>query len=97
MILQRRAQKIRKRDPDADVWAQIELDRTTFRDLLVKFLGRPFRMLFGEAVVGFSVLYLSLMYAIFYLFFQAFPLIYPGKCEDYIFFFFFFPYVYRVC
>ena len=80
VILQRRARKIRRGDPDANVWAPIELEKTNVQDVVVKFLTRPLRMLFGEAVVGFSVLYLSLMYAIFYLFFQSFPLIYPSKC-----------------
>ena len=79
IILQRRAQKMRKQDPDADAWAPIELDKTSLREVAVKFLGRPIRMLFGEPVVGFSSLFLALMYAIFYLWFQAFPVIFPRK------------------
>ena len=41
-------------------------------------LMRPLNMIAFEAIVLFTCLYLSLAYAIFYLFFEAYPLIFQG-------------------
>ena len=79
VILQRRARKIRKANPGLEVWAPLDYETASFKDLVKVFLGRPFRMLFFEALVLFSCLFLSLIYAVLYMFFQAFPLIFPRK------------------
>lgn len=77
VILQRRARKLRKQDPDSNIWAQLDIDTSTWRDIFVTFLGRPFRMLFTEPLVSFSCLFLSLVYGIFYMLLIAFPQIFP--------------------
>lgn len=77
VILQRRARKIRKADPTANVWAPIELQETSFKDAMITFLGRPLRMIFREPLVQASCLYLGLVYAVIYMFFEAFILIFP--------------------
>lgn len=77
VILQRKAAKIRRTTPGTNVWAPLDLEITSMREMVTIFLGRPFRMLFFEAIVIFSCLFLSLVYAIIYIFFQAFPLIFP--------------------
>lgn len=46
------------------------------RQLAVRVLTRPLRMLFFELIVSASCAYLALCYAIFYMTFQAFPIIY---------------------
>lgn len=46
------------------------------RQLAVRVLTRPLRMLFFELIVSASCVYLSLVYAIFYMTFQSFPMIY---------------------
>lgn len=46
------------------------------RQLAVRVLTRPLRMLFFELIVSASCAYLALAYAIFYMTFQSFPLIY---------------------
>lgn len=46
------------------------------RQLAVRVLTRPLRMLFFELIVSASCMYLALVYAIFYMSFQAFPIIY---------------------
>lgn len=76
-ILKRRAKKIRKQTGNTDVYAPIELNRTSIRDIVVKVLTRPVRMFFTEWIVLFSCLFLCFIYAIYYMFFQVFPLIYP--------------------
>lgn len=45
-------------------------------ELVTKVLTRPLRMLLFESIVLFSCLYLSLIYAIYYLFFEAYPLVF---------------------
>lgn len=76
-ILRRRARKIRKSADSANVYAPIELEHTSIRDICVKVLTRPFRMFFTEWIVLFSCLFLCFIYAIYYMFFQVFPIIYP--------------------
>ena len=56
--------RIRERGEEG-VWATIELERKGLRQMATVILVRPLRMLFTEAVVGFSCLYLALAYAIF--------------------------------
>lgn len=47
-------------------------------ELVTKVLTRPLRMLLFESIVLLSCLYLSLIYAIYYLFFEAYPLVFQG-------------------
>lgn len=77
VILQRRARRIRRRDPASNMYAQLDLEKSRLRDLVVVFLGRPFRMLFTEALVAFSCLFLSLIYGVFYVLLIAYPQIFP--------------------
>ena len=79
-ILKRRARKIREKHPNFDIHTLTELEMTTtfIEDMKVT-LSRPFRMFFREAIVLFSCLYLALVYAVFYVFLQAYPLIFPRK------------------
>lgn len=76
IILKRRARKIRKQTGSKHVFAPIELEHTSLRDVIVKVLTRPFRMFFTEWIVLFSCLFLCYVYAIYYMFFQVYPLIY---------------------
>lgn len=76
-ILRRRARKIRKSTGSTNVYAPIELEHTSLRDICVKVLTRPVRMFFTEWIVLFSCLFLCFIYAIYYMFFQVFPIIYP--------------------
>jgi MFS family permease len=78
VILLRRAKKIRKAQPGINVMAPIELEKSGFRELMVVVLSRPLRMLFTEWIVLFVCLYLAFIYAIYYMFFQAFPIIFIG-------------------
>ena len=65
VIRQRRARRMREEKRDRGICAPIELEKKGWRQLLTVTLLRPIRMLFTEAVVGFSCLYLALAYAIF--------------------------------
>jgi hypothetical protein len=46
----------------------------TIRSLVVKFLGRPYLMLFQGAILFLITVYLAVAYGILYLFFEAFPI-----------------------
>ena len=77
VILQRRARKMRQQDPACDVWAQIDFEKSTWHDLLVTFLGRPFRMVATEPLVSLTCIYMSFIYGVFYLLLIAYPQIFP--------------------
>lgn len=78
VILERRARRLRKETSSTSIVAPIELEKKGMMELLTVVLTRPIRMLFFEAIVLASCLYLSFAYAIFYMFFQAFPIIFEG-------------------
>ncbi|KAI1106480.1 major facilitator superfamily transporter [Jackrogersella minutella] len=76
VLLTRRAIKIRKADPKSQVYSASELEPLDFTQLVTRVLSRPIRMILTELIVTATCLYLSLVYAIFYMSFQAFPIIF---------------------
>ncbi|KAK4458106.1 putative polyamine transporter, partial [Cladorrhinum samala] len=87
ILLTRRAQRIRRRNPKARVVALHEMDKKPFRELAAVVLTRPIRMIIFEPIVNTSCAYLALCYGIFYMCFEAFPIIFigvyrlsPGEC-----------------
>ncbi|WAO89204.1 MFS domain-containing protein [Fusarium falciforme] len=76
ILLSRRARKIRKEDPASRAIAPRDLESTDLRQLLTVVLTRPLRMLIFEPIVTTTCAYLSLVYTIFYMSFQAFPIIF---------------------
>jgi len=76
VLLSRRARKLRKIPGNAHLYAPHELEKKNIKHVLSVVLTRPVRMFFFEAIVLFSCLYLSFAYGIFYMFFQAYPVIY---------------------
>lgn len=76
VLLERRASRLRKQNPDLKVVAPRELEETDMRQLVSVVLARPLRMLFTEPIVACCCAYLGLVYAVFYMSFQAYPIIY---------------------
>ncbi|KAK3196562.1 hypothetical protein K4F52_000444 [Lecanicillium sp. MT-2017a] len=78
ILMQRRAAALRKQDPVANalVVAPRELESTDLAQLLRVVLTRPLRMLVSEPIVSTTCAYLALVYTIFYMSFQAFPIIF---------------------
>ncbi|KAI0503141.1 major facilitator superfamily transporter [Xylaria bambusicola] len=76
VLLSRRAQKIRKADPTAQVYAAFELEDKDIKQVVTRVLTRPVRMILTETIVSSTCLYLALVYAIFYISFGAFPIIF---------------------
>ena len=77
-ILKKRAKRMRKETGNPNIFAPIELDKKGAKQMATVTLMRPLHMIAFEAIVLFTCLYLSIAYAIFYLFFEAYPLIFEG-------------------
>lgn len=69
---------MRKESGNPNVFAAIELEKKGARQMMTVTLMRPIHMFFYEAIVLLTCLYTSLVYAIFYLFFEAYPIIFEG-------------------
>lgn len=78
IILKKRAKRMRKEAGNPNVFAAIELEKKGVRQMMTVTLMRPVHMIVYEAIVLFTCLYLSIAYAIFYLFFEAYPIIFEG-------------------
>ncbi|KAI1392347.1 major facilitator superfamily protein [Hypoxylon trugodes] len=63
---------------DTDVSVLAQLTRENWHHLFTKVLSRPIKMFCTESIVFFSCLHLSFIYAIFYLFFEAYPIVFEG-------------------
>lgn len=79
VILARRARKLRKQRNDPSIKAPLELETHDLRHVVVVLLTRPIRMLVVEPIVLFTCIYLAFGYGVFYMFFQAYPIIYEGN------------------
>lgn len=83
IILKHRARKIRQNNPGegqlyAHVFAPIEVEAKGWRHMVNVVLARPLRMMITELIVIAVCLYLAIAYAIFYMFFQAYPIVFKG-------------------
>ncbi|CAN8104551.1 unnamed protein product [Discula destructiva] len=79
VLLVHRARRLRKEGPPhlADtIIAAHERIPLNFHQLATRVLTRPLAMLVGEPIVTATCAYLALVYAIFYMTFEAFPIIY---------------------
>ncbi|KFA78941.1 hypothetical protein S40288_00613 [Stachybotrys chartarum IBT 40288] len=76
VLLARRAAKLRRQDPSFRVVAPRDLEEANLSQLLTVVLTRPVRMVFTELIVSASCAYLALVYSIFYMSFQVFPIVF---------------------
>ncbi|KAI0300489.1 MFS polyamine transporter [Multifurca ochricompacta] len=78
-ILQQKAKRLRKEDPvkNKDLRAEGEV-KWTLDILLERTLYRPFKMLVQEPILVLVTLYTSMVYAVLYALFEAFPVIFIG-------------------
>lgn len=78
VVLTKRAKKLRKDTGNSNIVSPLELQSRNLREMLFLTMTRPFRMLLHESIVSLTSLYLALAYAIFYLYFEAYPIIFQG-------------------
>lgn len=83
IILSKRAARLRKETGDQNIIAQSDLQKKSFKYVMSVVMTRPFRMLFQELIVSTTCLYLALCYGIFYLYFEAYPIIFLGPDSVY--------------
>jgi DHA1 family multidrug resistance protein-like MFS transporter len=77
-ILLRRAQRLRLRSGQACFRSQGEIDQSRLRawDVVFEALWRPMQTMIFDPSIGFTALYSSLVYGVYYSFFECFPLVY---------------------
>ncbi|OBT60246.1 hypothetical protein VE03_10607, partial [Pseudogymnoascus sp. 23342-1-I1] len=78
VLLARRARRLQRDVPQVRIAAPLDLVDRGFRNMMTVVLVRPIRMMIFELIVTATHLYLSLTYAMFYMYFQAYPLIFQG-------------------
>lgn len=70
---------MRRKDPTLNVYAALELKKISPRQFVTTVLGRPLRMIATEPIVAACCLYLSLIYAVFFMLVQVYPIIYERE------------------
>ncbi|KAI0299341.1 MFS transporter [Multifurca ochricompacta] len=77
-ILYRRARRLRKATGDQRLKSQSEIDAESLsgRDIAIDVLVRPFTLNFQEPIVLLLNVYIGLIYALFYLWFESFPIVF---------------------
>ncbi|KAG9661532.1 MFS general substrate transporter, partial [Aureobasidium melanogenum] len=80
-ILLRRAQRLRKLTGNQNLKAQSEINQAqrSFKDLVVEALWRPLQLIALDPAIAYADIYIALCYAIFYSFFEVFPLVYIDR------------------
>ena len=79
-LLSRRAARLREDTGDQTFTTEREIDDRPLGQRLRLFLLRPFQLLFGELIVFFVSVYMSVLYGLLYMFFVAVPIVYEeGK------------------
>ena len=76
--MRKEAQEADPPKKDLQIFAPIELEKKGAKQMITVTLMRPLHMIAHESIVLFTCLYLSIAYAIFYLFFEAYPIIFQG-------------------
>ncbi|MCJ1478148.1 hypothetical protein MMC13_006824 [Lambiella insularis] len=79
VLLQRRAKKIRFETRNWAIHAKADENQVDFRQILTKYLFRPFIMLVLEPILVLITIYVALVYGILYLFFEAYPISFQGQ------------------
>lgn len=77
-ILLRRAQRLRKRTDQSCFRSQGEIDQSKLqpREVVTEALWRPIQTMILDPSIGFTALYVALIYGIYYSFFECFPIVY---------------------
>lgn len=78
-ILLRRARRLRKLTGDERLRSQSEIDQKNLKPsaILVDAIIKPIEITIKDPAIAFVNLYSSLIYGIYYSFFEVFPLVYP--------------------
>ena len=75
-ILFRRAQRLRKATGNQNYRSRAELTKFDAMGIFIDAMTKPLEILVKDPAIGFACIYGSLVYAIYYSFFEVFPLVY---------------------
>ncbi|KAF2267199.1 MFS general substrate transporter [Lojkania enalia] len=78
VVLVQKASELRRRTKNWGIHAKQEEIEVNFKELLVKNVSRPMRILFTEPIVLLITIYMSFIYGILYLFLTAYALVFQG-------------------
>jgi multidrug resistance protein len=74
VLLSQRAKKIRFQTKNWAIHAKADEQQVDMKNILERYLLRPFSMLLHEPILDLVTLYMSVIYGILYLFFEAYPI-----------------------
>lgn len=74
VLLQRKAKKLRFERKNWALHAKAEESQINFKEIAQKYLLRPFAMLAMEPILLLITIYMSFIYGVLYLFFEAYPI-----------------------
>jgi len=78
VLLSNRAAHLRKTTGNPNIFAPFDLEKKGWKQMATVTLTRPLRMLIFELIVSATCIYLSLIYGIFYMYFEAYPIVFEG-------------------
>lgn len=81
VILYRKTKRLRKADPvgNANLYAEYERQDWSFNGVFQRTLLRPFQMLALEPILALITLYISIVYSLLYLSFEALPIVFSDR------------------
>lgn len=85
VLLSRKAARLRRETGDQEIIAKTDLHKRSPREVITVVMTRPYRMLVQELIVSCVCVYCALAYAIFYMYFEAYPIIFQGPDSVYKF------------
>lgn len=78
VVLINKASELRRRTKNWGIHAKQEEIEVDFKELIVKNVSRPMRILFTEPIVLLITIYMSFIYGLLYLFLTAYALVFQG-------------------
>ncbi|KAH7384002.1 major facilitator superfamily domain-containing protein [Pyrenochaeta sp. MPI-SDFR-AT-0127] len=78
VVLINKASELRRRTKNWGIHAKQEEIEVDFKELIVRNVSRPMRILFTEPIVLLITIYMSFIYGLLYLFLTAYPLVFEG-------------------
>jgi len=78
VVLINKASELRRRTKNWGIHAKQEEIEVDFRELIVRNVSRPMRILFTEPIVLLITIYMSFIYGLLYLFLTAYALVFQG-------------------
>jgi MFS transporter, DHA1 family, multidrug resistance protein len=78
VILVSKASELRRKTQNWEIHAKQEEIEVDLKELVIKNVGRPLRILFTEPIVLLITIYMSFIYGLLYLFLTAYALVFQG-------------------